>query len=172
MKPHNLVNEERARKIIQAYGACPDNWPEEERLAVQKLVQASASLQQLLSEEALFDQRLARAIPPQGENSGQLANRILAGLPEQKTTFINRWRHVLADVVSLKIVVPAIASVLLAVTVVLYSLPGDTMSPDSDPLFEQWVWYDITNQQLANENATADLTFMDLIELESVDAES
>ena len=167
MKQHSLVDEQRARDIILAYGASPGAWPAEERLAVQKLVKMNVSLQGLLKHEDLLDQYLASEKPYALRNTDQLAKRILAGLPERATTTKRNLLDIIADYFSLRTFVMATASLLFAVAVVLYSLPGGNIRQNSDPVFEQWAWYDITSQELVKENNASELTFMDLIELES-----
>ncbi len=170
MKLHEPLEEQRARDIILAYGASPEAWPLEERLAVQKLLKVNASLQQLLKSEALLDHNLASEQPRTMEDTEQLAKRILAGLPARNVTVKRTLIAMITDHFSRKSFITATASIVFAVAVVIYNFPADDISQQSDQAFEQWAWQDITSQELVNENNTAELSFMDLIELEATDS--
>lgn len=170
MKLHERINEHRAREIILSYGASPEAWPAEVRLAVQMLIKVNASLQHLLKSETLLDHYLASERPRVIDDTGQLAKRILAGLPERNVTVKRTLLDKVADYFSPKTFITATASIVFAIAVVIYNIPGNDISQQSDQAFEQWVWYDITSQQLVSDNTAAELSFMDMIELEATDS--
>ncbi|MEQ8326784.1 hypothetical protein [Parvibaculum sp.] len=65
--------------IVDAYGASPRRWPDDERASAEALVAASAEARALLAEAAALDGVLARA--PVEAPSAALAERLLAARP-------------------------------------------------------------------------------------------
>jgi hypothetical protein len=65
--------------IVDAYGASPQRWPDDERAAAEALVAVSAEARALLADAAALDGVLARA--PVDAPSSALAERLLAARP-------------------------------------------------------------------------------------------
>jgi hypothetical protein len=70
---------ERFAGIVDAYGASPERWPHEERVAAEALVAASAEARALVAEAAVLDGVLEMA--PVEAPSAALVERLVAARP-------------------------------------------------------------------------------------------
>ena len=168
MKQHKSMDEQRAGEILLSYGASPDAWPADERLALQSLLEQNPALQNIQAREHFLDQFIAHDKQSSQENTQKLADRIIVGLPDKHQSVKTNLFGIIADYLSIRTLVAAAAATIFAVSIMLSNLPV-TPTLESDPLFEQWAWQDITNQELTGESVSTELGFMDLIELETSD---
>jgi hypothetical protein len=141
------ISEQRARTIIDSYGASADAWPEDERRAVLALLEESASLRACREEAARLDQALG--IPPAvgSSDTSALAGRILENLPPQqpgRAASHGYWTG-LAAAASLAAVVFSIVYLMPAT-----SPPQERINVadvnEVPPVFEQWAWEEVLDQ--------------------------
>ncbi|WP_282009557.1 hypothetical protein [Brevundimonas aveniformis] len=79
------VGLERFEQIIEAYGANPRHWPEQERAAAEHLVAHSEAARAMLASAAELDAWLDAA--PDPVPSDLLAHRVLKAAPRPNRTF-------------------------------------------------------------------------------------
>ncbi|MDA0341333.1 MAG: hypothetical protein O3B74_07020, partial [Proteobacteria bacterium] len=77
------MNETRLLAIIEAYGAEPNRWPEEERAAALALAEHSPAAHQALADAATLDSLLGESLVAPADLS--LVTRI-TNLPEQRSS--------------------------------------------------------------------------------------
>ncbi len=169
MKP---ADQERAEAILHIYGGNPDRWPANERTAVLEQIKKSGQLQSLQHNARSLDNLIAkdtgktRMSVPETE---AIAVRINNSLPAQQDTvgaiftFFQRFMHWQPRLVQASI---GIAFLVLVMVVILPANNRPTGHPAGQTAFEQWVWEDITGQPLTPNDYIAELTFMDLVDLE------
>ena len=58
MSDETLITQEAAENMLRAYGAAPNQWPEELRVTLQQAIDCYPELQAVLEEEAILDGRL------------------------------------------------------------------------------------------------------------------
>ncbi|MBD3649467.1 MAG: hypothetical protein HUJ31_18900 [Pseudomonadales bacterium] len=105
------MNKDRLRQLVSTYGASPARWPEEEREAAARFVEANPEVREALSREAALDELLDTF---NVDVPHDLRNRILARIHDETSTdFADRlidwiipprrylWRPVLAAMVPL-----------------------------------------------------------------------
>ncbi len=80
---------ERFATLVEAYGAAPDRWPDDEREAAQQLVASSAQARELLDREAALDHLLQFA--PEVSPSAQLRQKVLADAPASDRGWTSRF---------------------------------------------------------------------------------
>lgn len=91
------VTIERLRALLDAYGAAPERWPEDERAAAEALVAQSAAARAFREEAAALDRALDTV--PSAPPSPLLAARVLATAPRPRPT--RAWRRALLAAVPL-----------------------------------------------------------------------
>jgi hypothetical protein len=167
-----IISEERARALLEAYGGNPDAWPAEQRQAMSARIAASAELQRARAGHRQLDgllenDRAAAAIDHAG--SSDLAARILAQLPDQPWSssasgrgWLNRLRWPLTQ----PLWAAATAVAVIVGLVMLQTAPGPSSERSPSMAFEEWAWQDITGQSL-DHKTDPQLDVLDLIELES-----
>lgn len=69
-----LVTINRLKALLDAYGASPERWPDEERAAATALIETSAAARRLVEEAATLDSLLDKV--PEPEVSAALASRV------------------------------------------------------------------------------------------------
>jgi hypothetical protein len=90
-----LVTLARLTILLDAYGATPDCWPEEERTAALALIETSAEARMLMADAAALDSLLDKI--PEPEVSAALTSRVRSmALPVPETKSIGLFSH-LAD---------------------------------------------------------------------------
>jgi hypothetical protein len=87
-RPSRPVTMERLHAILDAYGAAPQRWPEDEREGVQRLLDSSLDARRRLEGAARLDE-LLDALPPE-RPALALEQRILAAAPRARMPL--RWR--------------------------------------------------------------------------------
>jgi ParB-like chromosome segregation protein Spo0J len=95
----SAMTEARLAQLLDAYGAHPARWPDEERLAAERLIAASPAARARLDQAAALD-RLLDALPAERPNA-RLAARVLAAAPRGSTSQRQAWRRALAVAVPL-----------------------------------------------------------------------
>jgi len=169
MKP---ADQERAEAILHAYGGDPDCWPANERTAVLEQIKKSGQLQSLQHNARSLDNLIAEDVektcmPVPGTEA--IAARINNSLPAQQDTvgalftFFQQFMHWQPRFVQAGI---GIAFLVLVMVLILPANNRPTGHPTGQAAFEQWVWEDITGQPLTSNDYMAELTFMDLVDLE------
>ncbi len=87
------ISFERFVSIVDAYGAAPEAWPDQERAGAIALLETSDEAVRLCDEAADLDRMLDEA--PSVEPSAELRQRVLEGVPQPAVP----WTRRLADVV-------------------------------------------------------------------------
>lgn len=86
-----MSDQERLQEVLEAYGASPDRWPEEERAPLAQLIDASAEARALHERAVRLDQVLDAAGPIDAP-SPDLVARILDDAPRStEPSAIRRW---------------------------------------------------------------------------------
>jgi len=146
-KTDMTLSEQRAREIIDSYGASADAWPGEERQAVLALLEESGNLQAYREEAARLDKALGIQADDQVTDRSTLADRILQNLPpqtEDRPKVSRVWPSLAAA-----------ASLAAIIFTVVSFRPGT--GPTQPPInvaavnpavaaFEQWAWEEVLNQ--------------------------
>lgn len=83
------VDLDRFAELVDAYGAEPTAWPEQERAGALRLIEHSEQAVRLLEEAAEVDSWLADVV--EVEPSMALRNRILDQAPDARRTWSERW---------------------------------------------------------------------------------
>jgi hypothetical protein len=86
------VGLERFAVLVEAYGASPDNWPEDERDGALRLLEQSAEAVRMHQDAQTLDLWLDEA--PAVEPSGALLSRVLDAAPRRETPWSERWSRV------------------------------------------------------------------------------
>ena len=141
------ISEQRARAIIDSYGAAADAWPVEERQAMLALLESSASLQAYCAEAARLDKALG--IPPavQDTDRSVLAGKILQNLPPQQEDppqVSSVWPG-LAAAASLAAIIFTVVSLRPVSTPPVAPVNVATVNP-ATAAFEQWAWEEVLDQ--------------------------
>ncbi|GMQ96564.1 MAG: hypothetical protein BMS9Abin15_0237 [Gammaproteobacteria bacterium] len=169
MKP---ADQERAEAILHAYGGNPDRWPANERTAVLERIKKSGQLLSLQHNARSLDNLIAKDAGETSMSAPEtevIAARINNSLPAQQDamgalfTFFQQFMHRQPRFVQAGI---GIAFLVLVMVIILPTNNRPTGHPTGQAAFEQWVWEDITGQSLTPNDYIAELTFMDLVDLE------
>ena len=88
---------DRLGALLEAYGATPERWPDDERADAQRLVEESAAARTLWEDAAQLDRLLDAA--PVSPPSPDLALLVLASAPRRRSTRV--WRGVVAAAIPL-----------------------------------------------------------------------
>lgn len=87
-----MIDLDRLRNVLDAYGAEPERWPAEERDGLQALVSSTPEAETLVREAARLDALLDRASPAP-DSSALLARRVLDQAPTPARRASSRgWR--------------------------------------------------------------------------------
>jgi len=141
------ISEQRARAIIDSYGASADAWPGDERRAVLALLEESASLRAYREEAACLDQALDISPAVATTDTSALAERILENLPPQQPGSASSrgyWTGLAAA-----------ASLAAVVFSIVYLMPATTPPQERfnvaavnevPAAFEQWAWEEVLDQ--------------------------
>lgn len=165
------VTETRVRELLDAYGSNPAAWPAEEREAALAVLSRSAALQAHQAHVSTLDNIIAQDRAVQIQNIGTphaLQQRILAGLPVRSQHPVHAhgfWQNLFASLFTPRLAF-ALATFMAVAVMVYLQIPPDAQLANHNNEFEQWAWYDITDQTLGNQGEVASLSMMDLIELE------
>jgi hypothetical protein len=92
-----LPSVERLRALLEAYGAAPERWPDEERAGAEALLARSAAARAQRAEAEALDRLLDAA--PVTAPSAALTGRVLAAAPRSRAARV--WRRALVAAVPL-----------------------------------------------------------------------
>jgi hypothetical protein len=174
-EPLKLIQAERVKTLLACYGAEVQAWPADERSAALTLIHHSPELQALWQEAQELDRLLQSNQGEPVANPAQVSRltaRIVEQLPAQDSprptvTEIHqpqrrkRWP-----------LTAAAAALLLAIGVSLQlqsPLPPSQNQPLAAAEYDQWLWQDITGEDINSDDNTTEngeLTFLALVELE------
>jgi len=93
----STITLDRLRVLLEAYGASPERWPDDERTDAERLLEESAAARTLWEDAAQLD-RLLDAVPV-SPPSPELVGRVLATAPRPRQA--RTWRGVVAAAVPL-----------------------------------------------------------------------
>lgn len=174
-EPLKLIQAERVKTLLASYGAEVQAWPADERSAALTLIHHSPELQALWQEARELDSLLQSNQGEPVANPAQvsrLAAHIVEQLPAQecprptvtethKPQRRKRWPLAAAA---------AVMFMAVGVVVQLKSpLPPSQNQPLAAAEYEQWLWQDITGEDINSDDNTTEngeLTFLALVELE------
>lgn len=149
----------RARAIIDAYGARPELWPDDERDAVAQAIATHAELQAGFDEAARLDALLLaheQETRPATESNEQLRARILA-----QTLPRRRW----------PLLLPLAAAASFSAFVLLSQVAPLGHAPETriHAAFDRWAWEEVLDE--AQPDSNDDLNGGELMELAMMDYE-
>ena len=166
MENNRSMNNDRVKKIIDAYGGVSDNWPAEERDAALDLVSASDELQKLqrialdLDGYIQLDSQLTTITARQANN---VATRLYSQAPDKSET-----ESLLKRLLS-SLLIPRYAlafSLLLSTAVVLYmSQPAQQQDELAQVEFDSWMLSQVMDIDV-DDRDSLEFDFMELVELE------
>lgn len=178
-KTVKLISPERVKRIFECYGANPDCWPMDEKVAALSLIQNSSELQSLQKQSAELDTLLKES--DSGFTSDEATNRelldkIVAALPDQnkKPTpdFVNQqaigrksffdWNKTLGAI--------AASVAVVAISLSIVSIAPDSIKPVSSIASAQselddWMWEQFVSDT-TTDDAEEPLSMMALLDLE------
>ena len=179
-KTLKLVSPERVRRILECYGANPDSWPMDEKVAALSLIQNSNELQALQQEAAEFDKLLKDTeseFVSDEATTRSLVDRVVSALPEQDSKsnpdFVNLQSGGHKSFFDLNRTLGAIAA---SIAVVAISLSIATITPDSaKPVsiattsqseLDVWMWEQVVGD--TTDEIEEPLSMMALLDLEEL----
>ena len=176
-KTSKLVSPERAKDIIECYGADSSAWPADEKTSALSVIQHSSELQALLQETKQLDRLLdaGKLHETESEDTNKrLLSNIVNNLPEQekhpKPEYRNTTQKQRQSFLNSNRWIGAIAA---SVAVFVISLSIVELSPvNVDPsntkvaqlVLDEWMWEDVTGEAMTEEEDP--LTMLALLELE------
>lgn len=179
-KTVKLISPERVKSIFDCYGANPDCWPNDEKVAALSLIQNSSELQELQREAASFDKLLKNSdleIVTDQAATSELLEKIVGSLPEQdkkpNSRFTNNESSHKRSFFDLNRSLAAIAA---SIAVVAISLSIATMTPESvKPVssvamsqteLDDWMWEQVVGE--STDESEEPLSMLALLELEEL----
>ena len=180
-KTAKLVNYDRVIELLACYGANTDCWPEEERAAAVALIKHSADLQQRQLEAQQLDAAMDVHNIQQSINKRpdrEVVGRIVDRLPEQAQQNIRPISHrkINLPVKQTKAwqrygMVAALVAVFMTALFVIeqpWPLQPQVATNTKQNDIDQWMWQEIYGTTPPQEESEEPLTFMALVDLESL----
>jgi hypothetical protein len=180
-KTSKLVNFDRVIELLECYGTNADCWPEDERAAAIALIKNSTELQQRqLDAEQLDDVMDVYNVRQSIHTRAKIetVNRIVGQLPEQDRQNIKPINHRPATYATQQTkawqkygMAAALAAIFITALVVIEQ-PSPTqpqlVSNTSEYVVDQWMWQEIYGTMPPQGESEEPLTFMALVDLESL----
>lgn len=180
-KTVKLISPERVKQILKCYGANPQSWPADEKLAALTLIQHSAELRELQQQTVQFDKLLLSAdtaLNIEETVDRDLLDRIVNSLPEQEKKphpdFVNRLPAERKSFLDFSRSLGAIAASLavVAISLSIVSISPTNIKPVSSvasaqSVLDEWMWEQVVGEQ-QSEELDEPLSMMALLELEEL----
>jgi hypothetical protein len=177
-KTAKLISPERARALLECYGADARAWPEDERASASALIHHSAELRELQQQARSLDDvlkttedqfpllkepadptlvaRIVDNLPPQDRSGG--------GMTRSGSRYANKGFNHPRSFLSLAAAAAAVLVISMSI-VNLHTLPVNRKQPAPVASeLDDWMWEQVTGESLDDNEEP--LTFMALLELD------